>query len=82
MASNHTSPLSNCPWVSRAEGWNPLRGHPGKGDLLGASEWPTFFSRSVENENASPSPLKSLSEASESPSEALRGDGVSETPNC
>ena len=27
------------------EGWNPLRGHPGKWDLLEASEWPAFFSR-------------------------------------
>ena len=35
------------------EGWNPLRGHPGKWDLLGASEWPTLFSRSVENEHRS-----------------------------
>ena len=34
------------------EGWNPLRGHPEKQDLLalGASEWPTFFSRFVEDE--------------------------------
>ena len=54
---------------------NPFRGHPGQRDLLGASEWPTFFSRSVENERTSPRPLKSLSEASEGPSRALRAPG-------
>ena len=48
------------------EGWNPLRGHPGKRDLLEASEWPTLFSRSVENEHTFPRPLKSLFGASES----------------
>ena len=42
-----------------ARGSNPLRGHPGKRDLLRASELPTFFFRSVENEHTSPRPLKS-----------------------
>ena len=46
---------------------------PEKWALLGASEWPTLFSRSVENENTS----GSLSVAVRGPWE-----GVSETPNC
>ena len=52
---------------------NPLRGHPGKRGLLEASEWPTLFSRSVENGHPSPRPLKSLPRGPESLSEALRG---------
>ena len=70
--------------ICEPEGWNPLRGHPGKRGLLGASEWPTFFPRSHENGHTSPSPLKSLPRGPESLSGALRGlwwEGVSETPN-
>ena len=66
--------LSVAPRVG-ARGLEP-RGHPGKRDLLGASEWPTFFSRSVKNEHTAPRPLKSLPGASESPSGPLRGPGI------
>ena len=62
-----------------ARGLEPPQRHPGKRDLLGASEWPTLFCCSLENEHTFPRPLKSLSGASESLSGALR---VSETPNC
>ena len=38
-------------------GWNLFREYLGKRELLGASEWPTLFSRSVENGQTSPRPL-------------------------
>ena len=45
------------------KGRSPRVGTPSRA-LLGASEWPTLFSRSVENERTSPRLLKSLSRAS------------------
>ena len=65
------------------QGRNPLKEHPGKRGLLGASEWPAFFPRSFENGHTSPRPLKSLPRGPESLSGALGGlwEGVSETPN-
>ena len=65
-----------------ARGLEPPEGHLGKRDLLEASEWPTFFSRSVENGHPSPRPLKSRPGAPESG--ALRGfwQAVSQTPKC
>ena len=66
--------------------WRPLRWRltlSEKRGLLEASEWPTLFSRSVENGHPSPRPLKSVPRGPESLSGALRGlwEGVSETPN-
>ena len=49
-----TRPHLICDPKAGAQGLEPFRGHPGKRDLLGASEWPTFFSRSAECENTSP----------------------------
>ena len=51
----------------------PSKGHPGKQDLLEASEWPALFSCSVENEHTYLRPLKSLSGASDSLSGPLGG---------
>ena len=42
-----------------ARGLEPFRGHPGKRDLLEASEWPTLFSRAVEDGHPFLRPLKS-----------------------
>ena len=53
-----------CLWP---EGRNPL------GGILEASEWPTLFSRSVENGHPSPRLLKGRPKAAESLSGALRG---------
>ena len=43
--------LLSCLWPEgRSPEWNPVRGCVGRPDFLGASDRPTFFSRSVENE--------------------------------
>ena len=50
----------NCGPRVGARGLEPRQGASGNmGPLRGASEWPTLFSRSVDNGRPSPRPLKS-----------------------